>query len=223
MTSTSAIAGMPDFAGLFPVCRCRRRSCEACSTWQVTPQMAAALWSAAQILADCAYDDAELHGDNPVDDTDWRWSVLDEYPPVTYRQDRTWRRQAARAYDDLSDDLESGMWPRPRCPAEEMALHLMLQRLEDWEGDGPDAFGVDWEELATLPTYRRLDRDWNAASTFLFQDHDILALYELASDGIEDPDSPENQATGIGDYRPAAWFDWFSNRIPRDRARGFRR
>jgi len=148
--------------------------------------------------------------------------VLDEYPPITYRQQRAWRRQAARAFDDLSADLEAGSWPRPRCPAEEMALHLMLQRLVDWEGDGADAFGVDWDALATLPSYPQ-DRDWTAASTYLFQDHDILALFDLGSDGIEDPSSPENQATGIGDYRPAAWFDWFGNRIPRDPARGFRR
>jgi len=44
-----------------------------------------------------------------------RWSHL--------RQDAVWRRQAARACDDLTDDIAAGRWPRPTCPGEEMALH----------------------------------------------------------------------------------------------------
>ncbi len=38
-----------------------------------------------------------------------------------------WRRQAARAYDDLSEDLAQGREPLPRNSAEEMALHLTLR------------------------------------------------------------------------------------------------
>lgn len=66
------------------------------------------------------------------------------------------------------------------------------------------------------------DRDWYGALDALFQDHDILNLYDADHDGIEDPDSLENRAAGMGDYRPASWFTWFHNRTPRAPARHVR-
>lgn len=61
------------------------------------------------------------------------------------------------------------------------------------------------------------------ASEVLFQDHDILDLFNVEMDGIEDPDSEHNWAMGIGDYRPQAWFRPFLNVDPRDGRRTFRR
>ena len=65
----------PDFAALFPLCRCAKESCNTCSGFQLTPQTAAALWTAGQILADQAYDDVEEKRDKPVPGED-EWTLL---------------------------------------------------------------------------------------------------------------------------------------------------
>jgi hypothetical protein len=205
----------PDFAALFPLCRCGAEACGTCSGFQMTPRSAVVLWTVAQFLADSAYDDVDQHGDEPVLD-EGDWSVFQQYPPVTWRQDAVWRRQAARAYDDLTADLEAGKWPLPTCPGEEMALHLILQDAmadDDWTG------GIQ-ETLARLPEHAG-DFDWNY--DVLFQDTDILGLFEAELDGIEDPDAETNQGIGMGDYRPQAWFKAFANMTPRDGRRPFRR
>lgn len=182
--------------------------------------MACALWAAAKLAGDDGYDDVAEHGDTPVTEAD-DWALFDTYPPNTYRQDAAWRRRAARAYDDLAADLADGRWPLPRCPAEEMALHTMLLRLADWFTDDPgQAVPAGW--LADLPRHPD-DLDWSGALDALFADHDILLLFDPASDGIEDPLSVENQNARIGDYRPAAWFTPFTAGLAREPDRGFRR
>ncbi len=67
------------------------------------------------------------------------------------------------------------------------------------------------------------DHDWSMASEVFFQDHDILDLFDVEMDGVEDPDSEHNRAMGMGDYRPQAWFRTFLNMDPRDGRRTFRR
>jgi hypothetical protein len=208
----------PDFAALFSLCRCGRDDCDECSGFQLTPRTTLALWTVAQVISDQAYDDIEEYGDDPVTD-DADWNTFDEYPRITWQQDAVWRRQAARSFDDLTGDLEAGNWPSPTCPAEEMALHLMLQMAQAAVADG---WGPDPDKLAGLPEHPD-DFDWNMALEVLFQDHDILEMFDERRDGIEDPDSTENRAQGIGDYRPKAWFRPFLNAIPRDGRRGFRR
>lgn len=208
----------PDFVALFPVCHCGEDSCDACSGYQLTARTAAVLWTMAQILADQGYGDVTQHGDEPAGD-DNAWTLFGRYPRITWRQDAVWRRQAARAYDDLTEDLAAGRWPRPRCPGEELALHLVLL-------DAPTAVEDGWagldETLPRLPEHPD-DYDWDMASEVLFQDHDILDLFDVEMDGIEDPDSDYNRAMGMGDYRPQAWFRTFLNMDPRDGRRRFRR
>jgi hypothetical protein len=148
--------------------------------------------------------------------------VFDQYPPLTYAQSGDWRRRAARAYDDLATDLAGGCWPRPRCPAEEMALHLILDRARDWWSDVDAGCGIRPEELALLPSHAD-DLDWDGARDALFVDHDILLLFDPGQDGLDDPGSAENRSARIGDYRPAAWFNSFTAENARDPARGFRR
>jgi hypothetical protein len=57
----------------------------------------------------------------------------------------------------------------------------------------------------------------------LFQDLDIVSLFDVELDGIEDPDAEQNARIGMGGYRPAAWFDTFLNMQTRDGRRPFRR
>ncbi|MDZ5446541.1 hypothetical protein U2F26_28110 [Micromonospora sp. 4G57] len=210
------LATEPDFAKLFPLCHCGRDDCEACSGFQLTPRTAAALWTVAQILADHAYDDVQLHGDEPITN-EAEWSVLGDYPRITWRQDAVWRRQAARAFDDLTEDLEAGK--RPTCPGEEMAFHLMLQTAQ---AALADEWGPSDDLLARLPEHAD-DYDWDMASEVLLQDDDILHLFDVRSDGIEDPETEQNRYMGIGDYRPEAWFRPFLSMTPRDGRRSFRR
>ena len=69
---------LPDFAYLFPVCRCGREDCQSCRGWQFTPRTAAAVWLLALREGDSAYEDILVHGDDPVPDGEWL--VFDEYP-----------------------------------------------------------------------------------------------------------------------------------------------
>lgn len=208
---------LPDFAGLFAVCSCGSPGCERCEGWQLTPRTATALWAVLSLLADRGYDDVEAHGDAPVD-PDGDWELFDAYPRITWAQDAVWRRQAARSYDDLAEDLEQGTEPLPRSNAEEMALHVALRH-------APDALADEWfgpRLLDGLPEHPD-DLDWDTCLSVLFQDHDILALFKADLDGIEDPGTDLNRDMGMGDYRPRSWFESFPSAGPRDGRRPFRR
>jgi hypothetical protein len=206
----------PDFGSLFPTCRCGCQACGECAGFQLTPRTAAVLWQVGQVLADQGYDDVQEHGDEPVAGGG-DWMLFDHYPRVTWHQDAIWRRQAARAYDDLIADIAAGDWPCPRCPAEEMALHLMLRDAaavaDGW------AWIVDKAKVPPNPD----DFNWDDVQDGLFQDTDILALFNPHLDGIEDPEVEVNRNMRIGDYRPQAWFDTFANMQRRDGRRPFRR
>lgn len=208
----------PDFVALFPVCDCTEESCDSCGGFHLSPRTAAALWTIGQLLADQAYDDVEEHGDAPIFEED-HWALFDRYPRITWAQDAVWRRQAARSYDDLTADLEAGEWPCPTCPAEEMALHLMLRDIAPALADGSIDLAEDPADLPGHPD----DFNWDMANEVLFQDIDILALFNPDLDGIEDPDAELNRSAGIGDYRPQAWFTTFGNTRLRDGKRPFRR
>ncbi len=206
----------PDFAALFPVGDAVG-SGELDGGWQPSPRTAAVLYHTVSLLADDAYDDVEQHGGDPVA-ADGGWNLFDRLPRICWRQDLLWRRQAARAFDDLTGDLCEGRWPLPRCNAEELALHLAI-------ADAPELLAmpeVAGPALSNLPEHGD-DYDWDMCSQVLFQDHDILMVADAAMDGIEDPASAANRQCGIGDLRPSNWFRPFGNVEPRDPHRGFRR
>ncbi|WP_157752052.1 hypothetical protein [Actinoplanes derwentensis] len=215
----SGAEGMPDFTTLFPLCRCGADDCEDCSGFQMTPRLAAILWAVAQLHADFAYDDVQHFGDAVVSEKDGGWAVFADYPRITWGQDAVWRRQAARAFDDLAADLAAGQLPLATCPGEEMAMHVILRSAQ---GAAADGWGVPPEKLNLLPGHDD-DFDWDLAVDVLLQDEDILHLFDEQLDGIEDPESEENQRFRIGDYRPEAWFKPFRNATPRDGRRPFRR
>src|SRR5207253_219582 len=130
------------------------------------------------------------------------------YPRITWRQNAVWRRQAARSFDDLTADLAAGDWPQPRCPGEEMALHLMLRCAEaELTDDEESEVASTWMRIAEHPE----DFRWRRLEDELFQDIDILHLFDAELDGIEDPDAETNMEIRMGDYRPSAWFETFLN------------
>jgi hypothetical protein len=152
--------------------------------------------------------------------------VLDLLPPITFKENRQWRRKFARACDDLAGDLANGRWPIPRCTAEEMALHLALrwapeelEGLQDGEDDDGDGHPASHLKLPEGPG----DYGWGMCSEIFFQDHDVLVLFDAEMDGFEDPSNPSNQYAGASDLRPDAWFRAFNSGQPlRDPHRGFR-
>ena len=82
--------------------------------------------------------------------------------------------------------------------------------------------GLDDAIISALPDHLD-DFHWDAIPDALFQDTDILHLFEPDLDGIDDPHDALNVKMAIGDYRPSAWFENFANMQPRDERRGFRR
>jgi hypothetical protein len=219
----------PDFAALFPARSCdvdhadedEEDDCEICGDWHLTPRTVDMLYTALENLSDEAYDDADEHGSEPVPSKNdaGDWSLFDRLPRVTWKMDAEWRRQFGRTCEDLAEDLAAGDWPRPRCTAEEMAMHLAIQDaptyLEMWQ-DGGD------KRHASLPEHRN-DYDWHMCSQVLFEDHDVLMLYDASLDGFEDPGGDVNREYGVGDLRAVAWFKPFAHLDPRDPSRGFRR
>jgi hypothetical protein len=74
----------------------------------------------------------------------------------------------------------------------------------------------------TLPRHED-DYSWDACSDLLFQDHDVLMLFDASLAGIEAPGNPANQRLGAGDLRVDSWFEPFDNGVVRNPQRGFRR
>lgn len=208
---------VPDFAALFKPEPPELNEDHSPDAWYLTPRVAAQLWTVAGFMYDFAREDIREWGDKPVgaDPKDF-WRVFDEYPRITFRQGVEWRQRAAKCFSDLKGDLARGEWPVARCVGEEMALRLMFEQLNE------DPMHVNFLEehdewYRTLPT-TQWDGEDGRDSTYevLVMDDDLSGLFDAQVDGIEDPSSDENLFISMGDYRPAAWFNWFANSDARE-------
>ncbi|OZF41823.1 hypothetical protein CH293_27475 [Rhodococcus sp. 14-2470-1b] len=159
----------------------------------------------AWVCADSAYDDIEERGDDPVVTTEW-WNLFDRLPGCTYNESALWRRQMARSFDDLAEDLDAGQLPRPRTMAEQLALMIVIVHASAALSDAE--FGDD---VATLPTHPR-DSDWEAVSDGLMEDRDADAFYH-----------PSTAAQWLRIFPCDTWFTPRYGEAPRDPRRGFRR
>jgi hypothetical protein len=210
------------FADLHEACSCGQPGCQDCDDWQLTARTAFLLYCLTGYFSDAVYDDIDELGDDPITSDD-RVHTLSDYPRLTWNQDAVWRRQAARAFDDLGEDLLKGRWPTPRCIGEEMALYLILRaapsaQADEWFTGG----GLATNPFDAVPEHSE-DYGWDTAKQVLFQDHDFLQLFNASLDGIEDPDDEMNRNLGMGDLRAHAWFKPFDNVERRDGRRPFRR
>lgn len=198
--------GITDWVSMFPVCPCGDwEECVRCGGAQLTPRTALALVLASELLSDEAIEDMEAYGDEAVEEG---WALFSRYPQITWFQDRRWREKAAEAFSDLGEDLMRGEWPLPQTPAEEMALHLMVNEL-------PYVQELLSDVLDPLPAHP-LDYDKNHLRDSLFQDEDILMLFDMPH--IANPQDPLNQNLYMGDMRPNSWFKPFGQFQPRPRA-----
>jgi len=179
---------------------CADSGCEICLPVTLAPRTAAVLGHALAILADEAYDAVYRTGvcrgvPGP----------LGAVPVCVADQDEWFLRRYARAFDDLSSDLEVGRHPTPACTAEEIALDLAIQDAERIHHDEDELVAGLEAELSAS----RSDYNWDVLQDVLFQDKDYegLLTYRVPLD--------QQEAEG--------WFDEFGNVSPRDRHRGFRR
>jgi hypothetical protein len=208
-TVGTPLGPVPAFAVLFSskTCGCNDEECGDCA-WQFTPRTAELLHSALEELSDNAHDDVDNKGDAPVDPSmSADWIFFDRLPQLTFRQNRQWRRQVARACEGLAADLARGQWPQPTCTAEELVLHLAI---EDAAVDCESEARNPAPHHASLPEHRD-DYDWDGCSDLLFQGQDVLMLFSDRFDGIEETEGDANQRPGIGDLRAPAWFEPFDN------------
>ncbi|MFI1226165.1 MULTISPECIES: hypothetical protein [unclassified Streptomyces] len=183
----------------------------------ISVRTAAVLRLALDELAAQAWEDVAEFGDRPVGKG--QGLVLGSLPRVTWSQGAQWRRQMARCFDDLAADLAPGARSvTPGCTGEEMALHLGIARARSLTLNRPAL--VD-RAVAELPEGRD-DYDWNWCSSVLFEDHDVLMLFDASLDGIEDSGNDINQAMGMANLASADWFEPFDPEESREPGRGFR-
>lgn len=164
----------------------------------LTPRLAAHLWGAAVILADTHFD-----GSQP--------DVLEQdLPPVARRlADDAWMRRFALCFGIIADRLARGGYASEQlasCTAEEMALHVIIDHAEGFVADG------------VLPAQEHLprreaDTDLEWAREALFRDHDVLLLFNLSLDGIEDDTSEIQEHLRLAHLHPRDWFVTFDDQL----------
>lgn len=108
------------------------------------PFEAGLLMAAGRMLAVCAYRDATHYADRPFrhGEKDASTTVLSLLPETCDGRDHAFRRDVARAFWDLADDLTVGRAPLPRCQAETWTLQTMPDA-------APRMCAADDEELTT--------------------------------------------------------------------------
>ncbi|HUP86911.1 MAG TPA: hypothetical protein VM143_14730 [Acidimicrobiales bacterium] len=161
--------------------------------WQMTPRMASHLWGAATILGD-----------------EWRTCITDpellaeNLPPVArpYAHNRSWLEQFIEGFDRLAERLggPGDSDCLARCTAEELALHLTINTAEASIADGV----VDSVWVDHLPDHGRADQDFDWMRQVLFEDHDVLMLFDPALDGLE-----HSPGVGTAYLHPRDWFQLF--------------
>lgn len=174
---------------------------------------------ALDILEQMAYDALQRIGDRPVDLGDNYEFVFSDMPVLTWRQDAQWRRQMVRCFADLADDIRAGKWPLPTCTGEEIALHMAIDHASCMVVDDPELVTSFVEEL---PPHHN-DWDWVMCISALFEDTDVLFLYEPWAQGIEDSEHYLNQFGDMVNLEAEDWFKPFYEERARDPERGFHR
>ena len=131
--------------------------------------------------------DTEQLGTAPVDPTNrGALRILGLLPPQTFAESAFWRHQLATAADNLRDETLRWGAPIPRCTGEEMVLYLILQRAQKAS---------------------RSPNQWYNLFEILFQDEDVLMLYDMP------PEAAESIADAVN-LAPNRWFTEFTVPFP---------
>ncbi len=163
----------------------------------LTPRLAAHLWGAAVFLSDTYHEDP--HSD----------VLRHELPPIAQPLcDDVWIKRFVSCFEALVDRLGTGRFVSEQlasCTAEEMALHMVIDLAEAFVADGI----VPTE--SPLPARGDEDTDFDWAREVLFRDHDVLMLFNVSLDGIEDDSSELAEQYRFANLHPRDWFDAFAD------------
>lgn len=167
----------------------------------VTPRMAYRLWAGAQFCGDTW----RLEKDDPR-------VMLTDLPPIADRwAEGVWLDRFIASFDLIEGRLAAGdVSPvsLTRCTGEEMALHLVIDHAE---GDFDSGIDPSGGELDQLPGRGDADHDFELMRDVLFRDLDVLLLFDMRLDGIEDPSSEVARLEGTADLHPTQWFLTFDD------------
>jgi len=165
----------------------------------LSPRMAWRLWTTAIALADTYRDDD-------------MWDLLRaELPPVAQRlADHVWMERFVSCFEALAARLAKGGFESSQlasCTGEEMALHFVIDLAESETKDGVIPTNV------SLPEDAERDDDFEWIGEALFRDYDVLLLFNVSLDGIEDDQSELNQQYRLANLHPQKWFLPFADQV----------
>lgn len=161
----------------------------------VGQRRARALTAAAEAVAADIRADADELGTSPVGSG--RLRVLGILPPITFGLSRFWRYQLAECAVRLAQDTVRWGAPVPRCTGEEMMLHLIVYRAAAADTGLPATEALAWsDDLDDSDTWGDLDQ-------YLFQDDDVLTLYDLPPEAL-------SELVGGVNLGPTEWFTEFT-------------
>lgn len=216
-----AISPTPDFNALYPTPEAFTTAYKnRDDTHEVTVRQAAALYYTALHLADATYQEiANLRSGNRPP----KGGYLTQWPKRTHRFTNTWRKNAARTFNDHADDLASGRFPTVTCAADAISLSILIQETD---------FRMSTGFADTITTIRDLPetiiRNPNGTTTSF--DTPVtppsVTFDSIAEELYEDGDEfdPEDISVETDYDDPDAWFEpLFDDIEPRDPDRGHRR
>lgn len=167
----------------------------------VSPRMAYRLWTAAQFCGDTWR----------LEEEDPRVTLM-YLPPITHRwADGAWLDRFIESFYLIESRLAAGdVSPisLTRCTGEEMALHIVIDHAE---GDFESGIDASEGEIDQLPECGDRDHDFELMRDVLLRDLDVLLLFDMRLDGIEDPASEVARFEGTANLHPAQWFLTFDD------------
>jgi len=89
-----------------------------------------------------------------------------------------------------------------------MALHIVIDHAE---GDFESGIDASEGEIDQLPECGDRDHDFELMRDVLLRDLDVLLLFDMRLDGIEDPASEVARLEGTANLHPAQWFLTFDD------------
>lgn len=216
VTGRGDLVEIPDFEELFPLCpdhghrpyteQLDGHGCETCDERVLSPRLACfvsqQLWECEELWGmDLAH--VPEHPDGTIAMEKFFWAST--LPPVA-RDGRTreWVVQFIGCFRSLAERLARGKLPCPRSTGEEMALHIALDCAADSRANG-----LTEEECASwctsLPEAPGIDTDFDMLETVLFEDHDVLMLFDDQLAGIESNKVLVDRM-GLVNLHPDDWF-----------------
>ena len=173
---------VPDFVPLY-------------QTGPLPPRMAAQLWATSLFLFD-------IYRGSDSD-------LVDELPPVALpHADRPFVDALVHRLEVIADRLAQGTADAEQictCTADELVLHIVIDVAVSHASEDPHA--AEW--LAHLPIDAHYDGDFDRLHEVLFQDDDVLLLYDPALEGIEDPTGQRYVRERFVNLHSRDWFKPF--------------